>query len=65
MAGIWNLEGALGRLELGSLMDILISFWGTFCDPFGLTGLRGVLGTGPLMGQISTRLNLGGLEFLE
>ena len=63
--GIWNLEGALGRLELGSFCAITICFVGIFRDPLGLVGLRGEGGIGPLMGQMSTRIDLGGLEVLE
>ena len=63
--GISNLDGALGRLELGSFCAITICLSGTFLDPFGLVGLRGDGGIVPLIGHMSTRLVLGGLESLE
>ena len=63
--GIRKRDGARGLLEFGSLVATTTSLAGIFRDPFGLTGLLGVLGMGPWIGQISILLDLGGLEFLE
>ena len=63
--GIKKRDGALGRLELGSFTASTISFFGMFREPFGRVGLLGEAGIGPRIGQISTRLDFGGLEFLE